>query len=189
MSRSLLRNTILSLLMEAPGLGEIQLRKALVMIDILNQSFYGKGLTGTTYIKYPYGPVPDENSWQEILFMLKEGVIYRKEEPVGTWTKHAYYVKADPDYKAFTGEQINFIRAAAHFAIKNTASLLSKMTHDAVYHNTPIGEIIPLNSMFNIRVKAPRKLEDYQIDEIRSALEADGNFTFKTGSRQKAVTS
>jgi hypothetical protein len=35
MGRELLKDTILALLSEAPGLGEIQLRKALVMIDIL----------------------------------------------------------------------------------------------------------------------------------------------------------
>ena len=177
MSRDLLRNTILALLTEAPGLGEIQLRKALVVIDILNESFYGKGLTGTTYIKYPHGPVPDDGSWQVILSMLKE--------PVGTWTKHAYYMKADPDYKLFTEDQISFVQAAARFAQKNTATILSQMTHDAVYHNTPMGEAIPLSAMFSIRVKVPRKLNDYQKNEIRSAIEADGDFTFKTGLQQK----
>ena len=189
MSRDLLKNTILALLMEAPGLGEIQLRKALVIIDVLNQSFYGKGLTGATYIKYPHGPVPDDNSWQVLQFMLKEGGIYRLEEPVGTWTKHAYYSKADPNYKAFTEDQITFIKSAAHFAKRKSAKALSQITHDDVYNKTPMGKEIPLNSMYTIRVKAPRKLEEHQKNEIRSALEVDEDFTFKSGRRQKASAS
>jgi len=189
MSRDLLRNTILALLMEAPGLGEIQLRKAILIIDVLNQSFYGKGLTGTVYIKYPHGPVPDEDSWQVLLSMLREGSIYRKEEPVGTWTKHAHYPKADPDYKSFTEDQIAFIQDAARFAKKNTAKNLSQITHDDVYNKTPMGKAIPLSSMFTIRIKPPRKLEWHQKDEIRSALEADEDFTFKPSRRQKAGAS
>jgi len=181
-----LKNTILALLMEAPGLGEIQLRKALVIIDVLNQSFYGKGLTGATYIKYPHGPVPDDNSWQVLQLMLKEGDIYRIEEPVGTWTKHAFYSKADPDYKTFTGDQITFIKSAAYFTKKSSARDLSQITHDDVYNKTPMGKEIPLSSMYTIRIKAPRKLEEHQKNEIRSALEADENFTFKPGRRQKA---
>ena len=184
-----MKNTILALLMEAPGLGEIQLRKALVIIDILNQSFYGKGLTGTTYIKYPHGPVPDDDSWQVLLSMLREGSIYRKEEPIGTWTKHAHYPKADPDYKSFTEDQIAFIQNAARFAKKNTAKDLSQITHDSVYDKTPMGEPIPLSSMFSIRVKPPRKLGEHQKKEIRSALEDDEGFTFKPSRRQKAGAS
>lgn len=180
-SVDLLKNTILALLMESPGLGEIQLRKALVMTDIFNESFYGEGLTGATYIKYTHGPIPDHDSWLKIQSMLWDGTLYLKEEPVGTWTKHAYYTKADPDYQAFTGEQIAFIQAAARFAKKNSASMLSKMTHDEVYNNTPFGEVIPLSSMFGIRVKPARKLTDYQKDKVRSALEADADFTFSYG--------
>jgi len=189
MSRDLLKNTILALLMEAPGLGEIQLRKALVIIDVLNQSFYGKGLTGATYIKYPHGPVPDDNSWQVLQFLLKEGGIYRIEEPVGTWTKHAYYSKADPDYKAFTEDQITFIKSAALFAKRNSARGLSQITHDDVYNKTPMGKEIPLSSMYTIRIKAPRKLDEHQKNDIRSALEVDEDFTFKPSRRQKASAS
>jgi len=185
MSEDSLKNTILALLMEAPGLGEIQLRKALVITDIFNASFYGEGLTGAIYIKYTHGPIPDRDSWLKIQSMVWDGILYRVEEPVGTQTKHAYYTKADPDYDAFTGEQIAFIQAAARFAKKNSASVLSKMTHDEVYNNTPFGGVIPLSSMFGIRIKPARKLSEGQKDKIRSALEADEDYAFRTGQRTK----
>jgi hypothetical protein len=184
MSRDLLKHTILALLTEAPGLGEIQLRKALVMIDILNESYFGKGLTGTSYIKYPHGPVPDDDSWQIILSMLREQKIFRKEEPVGTWTKHAYYMMASADYTVFNDDQIGFIGAAARFALKNTANQLSEMTHDETYHNTPMGAVIPLSAMFDIRVKPSRKLTEHQKTEIRNALDAD-DYVFGAGRRQE----
>ncbi|MDR1446658.1 MAG: SocA family protein [Treponema sp.] len=47
----------------------------MVIVDVLNTSYYGKGLTGTEYIKYPHGPVPDGESWKVITGMVWEGLI------------------------------------------------------------------------------------------------------------------
>jgi hypothetical protein len=185
--RDLLKDTILALLSEAPGLGEIQLRKALVVIDILNDSYYGKGLTGTTYLKFPHGPVPDDDSMKVIWGMMKENLIYMVEEPVGRYTKHAYYKRQDPDYNKFTEDQISFIRAAAKFALKNTAQSLSELTHDEVYQSTPMGEVIPLSAMSSIRVKVSRKLSAAEKDQIRNAVDADSDFNFGTGFGTEAV--
>jgi hypothetical protein len=187
MSRDLLKNTILALLSDAPGLGEIQLRKALVMIDILNDAYYGKGLTGAVYLKFPHGPVPDEGSMKVIWGMVKENLIYMLEEPVGRYTKHAYYKRQEPDYNNFTGDQISFIQAAARFALKNTAKNLSELTHDKVYKGTPMGEVIPLSAMSSIRIKVPRRLSKAQRDEIRNALDADSDFIFGSGAGTEAV--
>jgi hypothetical protein len=188
MSRDLLKDTILALLSEAPGLGEIQLRKALVMIDILNNSYYGEGLTGAKYLKFPHGPVPDDDSMKIIWGMVKENLIYKVEEPIGRYTKHAYYKRQDPNYEKFTGEQISFIQSAARFAIKNTATSLSELTHDTVYRDTPMGEVIPLSTMSAIRVKVPRKLSETQKDKIRDALDVDSAFVFTSGPGTEAVT-
>jgi hypothetical protein len=187
MGRDLLKDTILVLLTEAPGLGEIQLRKALVMIDILNDSYYGEGLTGAIYLKFPHGPVPDEDSMRVIWSMERENLIYRAEEPVGRHTKHAYYKRQEPDYNKFTGDQLAFIQAAAKFALKKTAGSLSDLTHDEVYQNTPMGGVIPLSAMSSIRVKVPRKLNEADKDKIRDALNADSDFIFGLGFRTEAA--
>jgi hypothetical protein len=173
MSREILKNTVVALLAEAPGLGEIQLRKALVMVDILNTSYYGKGLTGSEYVKYPHGPVPDESSWKVILNMVKEDQIYINEEPIGRFTKHGYYRKQDPDYSYFTPDQISYIQNAARFSLKKTAISLSEMTHDEVYQRTPMGAVIPLTSMLDIRVKPAKRLTESQKEEVRAAIDAD----------------
>jgi hypothetical protein len=173
MARDLLKNTILALLSEVPGLGEIQLRKAMVIVDVLNASYYGKGLTGTEYIKYPHGPVPDVESWKVITSMVHSGLIYIIEEPAGRFTKHGYYRVQEPDYGCFSPDQISYIHSAARFAIKKTAQDLSDLTHDEVYRNTPMGKAIPLSSMLSITVKPSRQLNDTQKEEVRAAINAD----------------
>jgi hypothetical protein len=159
------------------------------MTDILNDSYYGKGLTGAKYLKFPHGPVPDDDSMRVIWGMVKENLLYMIEEPVGRYTKHAYYKRQDPDYNQFTGEQLAFIQAAAKFALKKTARDLSELTHDKVYRDTPMGDVIPLSAMSAIRVKVPRKLSEAQKDKIRDALDADSDFVFTPGLGAEAVAS
>jgi hypothetical protein len=187
MSENLMKDTILMLLSEAPGLGEIQLRKALVIADVLNDSYYGQGLTGATYLKFPHGPVPDEKSMKVLWRMVKENLVYRAEEPIGRYTKHAYYKRGEPDYNLFTDDQISFIQAAARFALKNTAKYLSELTHDKVYQDTPMGEVIPLSAMSSIRVKAPGRLSKDRKDKIKEAIRADTDFILKFSPEAEAV--
>jgi hypothetical protein len=170
MSRELLKNTVLALLAETPGLGEIQLRKALVIIDALNNIFYGQGLTGTRYIKYPMGPVPDDESMQFIWDMARKGDIYLKEEPVGTWTKRAYYMKSDPDYAIFNDVQTSIIQEAARFAAKNTARNLSELTHDENYMKTPMHHEIRLEDIGTMRSCVPKKLSAEERKKIGERL-------------------
>jgi hypothetical protein len=139
-------------------------------------------------LKFPHGPVPDDDSMRVIWDMIKENLIYRAEEPVGRYTKHAYYKRQDPDYDKFTGDQLAFIQAAARFALKNTARSLSELTHDDVYQNTPMGGVIPLSAMSSIRVKVPRKLSEADKDKIKDALNADSDFIFGHGFGTEAIT-
>jgi hypothetical protein len=178
MSRETLKNTILALLAEAPGLGEIQLRKAMVIVDVLNTSYYGESLTGAEYIKYPHGPVPDAESWKVIVNMVQDGSIYIIEEPVGRFTKHGYYRVHEPDYSRFSQDQISYIHSAARFAVKRTAQNLSDLTHDEVYRNTPMGKVIPLDSMLRITVKPSKRLNDVQKEEVKAAINADEDNIF-----------
>jgi hypothetical protein len=189
MSREILKNTVLALLAEAPGLGEIQLRKALVMVDVLNTSYYGKGLTGSEYIKYPHGPVPDDNSWRVIQNMVKEDQIYISETPIGRFTKHGYYLKQDPDYSGFTADQISYIQNAARFSLTKTAVSLSEMTHDEVYQRTPMGAVIPLTSMLDIRVKPAKRLTEAQKEEVRAAIDADEDYILSLIGKTEATAS
>ena len=59
MNDSIFKNTVLAILKAQPGLGSVQLRKALIIADATHYALFGESLTGARYIKFPYGPVPN----------------------------------------------------------------------------------------------------------------------------------
>jgi hypothetical protein len=139
------KNAVLAILKAKPGMGSLQLRKALLIADALHNTLHGKGITGTRYIKHKFGPVPAEDAFfylNQMSFPLHMVEII--EEPVGHVTQNSYYNLVEPDYSVFTRGQIDILNYAALTAWKYSASRLSDMTHDDVYNKTPMGEVIPL---------------------------------------------
>jgi hypothetical protein len=145
MEHDLFKNAVLAILKAKPGMGSIQLRKALISADALHNTLHGSGITGATYVKHKFGPVPNDEAFlllNQMAFPLR--LIEVVEEPVGHVTQNSYYNLAEPDYALFTRSQIDILNYAAATAWKYSASRLSDMTHDDVYNQTPMGEAIPL---------------------------------------------
>jgi hypothetical protein len=139
-------NTVLAVLKAKPLMGSLQLRKALVIADALHFQMYGESLTGAAYIKKQYGPVPDSEAFlllQQMAFPLN--IIEVIEVPTGPYTRISYKAVREPDYSAFTPEQIKIINFAARTACRYTASRLSDMTHDENYRSLPMGAAIKLD--------------------------------------------
>ena len=110
MNKTLLKNTVLALLKAAPGLGSVQLRKGLIMIDALYHSFFKETLTGITYVKHWFGPVPNSEANNE-LYGMEFGEIKVARERVGKRTKEAHYAIAEPDFSVFPNKKaIEIIR-------------------------------------------------------------------------------
>jgi hypothetical protein len=172
----LFENTVLALLKAAPGIGSLQLRKALLIIDVLYHSLYGETLTGISYIKHRHGPVPDAeaNAFLFDMTLFKIDVI---DEPVGLMTKNAHYAIAEPDYSLFNDKAINIIKDTAGFVAKNTAGKLSELTHDVVYDNTVMGGVIPITSFYSLEVvPGPEfsKIEKETLTKILEEAEKNG---------------
>ena len=164
MNRILLKNTVLALLKWAPGLGKVQLRKGLIMIDALYHSFFNKTLTDITYIKHWFGPVPDDLANTE-LFKMEFGEIKIARERVGNRVKGAHYAIAEPDYSVFPNKKaLEIIRDVAGFIKANQAGKLSTITHDAVYENARMGEVIPIESIYCIKIAADSWTREEQND-------------------------
>ena len=154
MNKTMLRNTVLALLKAAPGLGKVQLRKGLIMIDALYHSFFRETLTGVIYIKHWFGPVPDDNANNE-LYKMEFGEIKITHERIGQRVKEAHYAIIEPDLSVFPNRKaIEIIRDVAGFIKANQAGKLSEITHDAVYENTRMGEEIPIESIYSIEIAA-----------------------------------
>ena len=147
MIKEIFENTVLAILKTFPGLGSIQVRKALCIADAVHNSLHGKSITGGRYIKGKLGPIPDDEGYRCLVEMALSGKIEIYEEPEGPFTKNAYYIIAEPDYSAFTRSQIDIINYAARVAYIHSGTDLSSRTHDAVYDNIKMQEEIPLSAI------------------------------------------
>jgi hypothetical protein len=164
-------------------MGSLQLRKALIIADALHNLLHGKSITGVTYIKHKYGPVPEDEAYlllMQMSFPLR--LVEVIEEPVGYVTQNSYYPIAAPDYALFTRSQIDILNHAAATAVKYTASRLSDMTHDNVYNQTPMGEEIPLRLVCQTAVSGydTEPFTEQESTDVKRYLESDDArlFTF-----------
>jgi hypothetical protein len=149
----LFQNAVLAILKAKPGVGSIQLRKALIIADALHNTLHGASITGARYIKHKFGPVPDDEAYKVLVEMdFPRHMIEVIEEPVGHVTQNSYHAVTEPDYSLFTRDQIDILNYAANTAYKYGASRLSDMTHDDVYIKTPMGREIPLHLVCTMTV-------------------------------------
>jgi len=160
------KNTVLAILKTHPGLGSVQVRKSLIIADALRNALFGESLTGARYIKDRYGPVPDRNAFNLLNKMyIEEFLIDIIEEADGHYTKNSYFALKDPDPFVFNEEEDKIIRFAADIALKYSATLLSSMTHDDTYNNTPMGEEIPLDRVCTMTLTGPFDTPSFTKDE------------------------
>jgi hypothetical protein len=151
MDKAIFNNTVLALLKTAPGLGSVQVNKGLIMIDAFYHAHFKKTLTGITYIKHWFGPVPDYDAHDE-LFRMEFDKIKVTNERVGNVIKKAHYAMQDPNYSILPPKAIEIIRDVAFYITGKRAGKLSNITHDAVYQNTPMGGVIPIESVYRWEV-------------------------------------
>jgi hypothetical protein len=170
-------NTVLALLKGAPGLGSVQINKGLIMIDAFYHSYFKKTLTGITYIKHWYGPVPDYEAHAE-LYKMEFGMVKVVKEKAGSFIKDAHYAIQEPDYSLLTGKAVEIIRDVAMFIIQNKAGKLSAITHDAVYENTPMGGEIPIESVYSIEADLEPWTSEEKADAKRILEEISGRGEF-----------
>jgi len=147
MHKDMFENAILAILKVSPGLGSIQVRKAICFADAVHNSLHKQSITGGRYIKGKLGPVPDDDGFRCLVEMVISGKIEVYEEPMGPHTKNSYYAILDPDYSIFTRSQIDIINYAARIAYIHTGTDLSIKTHDAVYDSIKMREEIPLDAI------------------------------------------
>lgn len=170
------QNAVLAILKAKPGMGSIQLRKALIIADALHNSLHGTSITGARYIKHKFGPVPDGEAFLCLIRMdFPLHMIEVIEEPVGHVTQNSYYVLVQPDYSLFSRSQINILNYAAETAYKYGASRLSDMTHDDVYNTTPLGGEIQLSQVCTMRISGydTEPFTEQEKEDVKDFLKSD----------------
>ena len=173
MNREIFQNTVLALLKAAPGLGDIHIRKGLLLIDAYHHSLFNKTLTGINYVKHDLGPVPEPSANTVLFEMEFNKVEVRPEKKGPIHTLNAHYALSEPDYNLFTQTSVDIIHEIAAMIKHMSATRLSKVTHNQVWENTPKGQIIPIESAYSINIinQRVRKLTTLERDQAKNILE------------------
>jgi hypothetical protein len=151
------------------------------MKDAFYHFYFKKTLTGITYIKHWYGPVPDYEAHGE-LYKMEFGMVKVVKERTGSFIKDAHYAIQEPDYAVLSSRAIEIIRDVAMFITQNKAGKLSAITHDAVYENTPMGGEIPIESVYSIEPELEPWTSEEKADAKRILEEISNSDDFDLSS-------
>jgi hypothetical protein len=133
-------------------LGAVKLNKIVWYSDVLSYVGGGKPITGETYIKRQFGPVPKHI--QKVLERLKNsGDIVVREADFHDFSKREFIATTKPDISMFAPEEISTIdHVISIISHKHTASSISMKTHDAIWELAEIGEEIPIYGVLASRL-------------------------------------
>ena len=132
------------------GIGGVKLNKSLIITDALHNAIYGKSLTGASYIKHRYGPVPGREAYTIIKKMIDSEDIMVFDEMVapGIYEKNHYLTPFFQTSKdSFTKEEIAIVSWTVSTVMNMTAQQISAISHDCNYYNTPMFHEINLNDV------------------------------------------
>jgi hypothetical protein len=134
-------------------LGATKLNKVLWHSDVFAYIEHGKSITGVSYVKQVYGPIPNPKD-----FLLARGNL--QESGKIAITKDLYYTREQtqfvalqrPDISEFSPEEISIVDIIIdEICNKHTAKDISMATHDIIWEAAEIGEEIPLYAVFAAR--------------------------------------
>lgn len=129
------------------ALGAVKLNKILWYADVLTYVGKGKPITGETYIKRQFGPVPKHI--QKVIKRLEDrGDIVVREVEYHEYPKREFIAMTKPDLAIFTPEEVSTIDYVIDIIThKHTAQSISMKSHDAIWELAEIGEEIPIYSV------------------------------------------
>jgi hypothetical protein len=125
-------------------LGATKLNKIMWYSDASAFLYLGKSITGATYIKRQFGPVPrDIRSSRQRL--ISSGAIIEREAPYHNYAQIQFIAMRRPDLSAFSADEISLVdQIIEAICRERTASSISARSHDLIWQSAEIGEEIPL---------------------------------------------
>jgi hypothetical protein len=140
-------------------LGSVKLNKILWFSDTGIYKLTGKPLTGATYIREKFGPVP-----REIMpvraELVSEGRIIVSRGKFYNYDKYAFEAVTAPATTAFTKPERQTIDFwVKHIRDDHTAQSISDKSHDYTWEIAQMGEVIPYYAVFATRVRESRGKE------------------------------
>ena len=157
---------------DARDFGATKLNKVLWFSDARSFEAYGKSITGETYVRQKFGPVP-----RHILPILTElqeaGLIQASSERHFYYEVTRYNAHQPPDTSIFSADELGLIDWwVKHVTEEHTATSISEKSHDYAWKIAKMGEELPFHAFLASRVRQPR---DEELEWARTAAEELGS--------------
>jgi hypothetical protein len=151
---------------EPSRLGATKLNKILWLADFTAYYRHGNPITGESYVRRQFGPVP-----RSICPIIAE--LERERRLIITATKdHGFtkfeYQASEPDMRAFTPDQISIVNWTIDFVCSQTAKSISDLSHDDIWKAAADGEEIPYYTIFATPGEITRDEREWANSEIQS---------------------
>lgn len=149
-------------------LGSTKLNKLLWYSDMFSYLYLGKPITGETYIKRQFGPVPKDilNIIAEMEF---ERQIVTREAEIFGYGKKEYIALEKPSLASFTADEISMVDDLIKLICKgHTAKEISELSHDGIWKLAEIGEEIPYHAFL------ASKIGEIDQEDIEWAMKSAG---------------
>jgi len=128
-------------------LGATKLNKILWFSDVASYMQSGEPITGETYLKESYGPVP-AHVLKALDDLSQEGKIFIRNAAYFGFRKKEYVTLARPDLSSFTADEISLVDDFIQFVCcGHTARSISELTHNQAWELAQFGEEIPYYSI------------------------------------------
>lgn len=141
---------------DVPGFGLTKINKVLWFSDARTFEAYGRPVTGETYIRRQFGPVPKHID--EVLDeLVAEGDVRAWSEPYFEFEVKRYKAHSPPETLIFSPDELGFIDWwIKHIAEEHTAASISEKSHDYGWTLAREGEELPLRTFLAKRIREPK---------------------------------
>ncbi len=146
-----------------PNFGKTVLVKLLYFSDFDFYEIYEEHLTGATYTKMPYGPLP-ENIYEILKAMEESGLIAQIQDSSGKYEQTRFIAQKEPNLKKLFAHEKEVIDKVIAKYSEMTAKSLSELSHkDMPWLASEDGEVIDYELAFYR--EAPFSARNYKEEE------------------------
>ena len=151
---------------EREWFGAVKLNKVLWFSDTEAFAHTGSPITGATYTRQQFGPVPkaimpirEELEREGVIRVAREGKLDR------------FTSLAKPDMGLFSTSEMAIIDYwIEHIATYETAQSISAKSHDYAWQIASLGEELPMAASLAVRIRTPNKTETDWAKETATRL-------------------
>jgi hypothetical protein len=152
------------------GFGATKLYKVLWFTDARSYMLFGKPITGETYVRQKFGPLP-RHAPSVIQELVSERVIRVWSDTYFNTQIRRFQSLRLPDKLSLDARQREIVDYwIKHIADDHTAASISEETHDYVWEIGKLGEELPYYAIFANRIRDPDEWETEQFKEKAKAI-------------------